>query len=183
MTLDVILGNGISALGSVFMIASCVTKQRERVFYYQFIQCMLLSVSSWFLCSYSGMAANLISGVRNIAVAKQRFDQRTMIGFLFTSVLLGLIVNNRGWIGLLPILANLQYAVCSYAFTSLKGTKLSIWVNVLIWILYSFLVLDFATGISDSIVLFVNSWTLIRLSIHEKKEHVAHLLSIQKQGQ
>lgn len=180
--MNIWIANGISTLASLFMIASCITKHRERVFHLQFIQCILLSISSYFLSSYSGIAANLVSGFRNLAVAKGYFSKRMMIFFLVISLGLGLAVNNRGWIGLLPMIANLQFALCSYACTSLKGTKLSIWVNVVIWILYSFLVMDIATGISDTIVLIINTITIIRISIKEKKEHELHLAIIQNKN-
>lgn len=174
--MNIWIANGISTVASLFMVASCITKQRERVFHLQFIQCMLLSISSYFLSSYSGIAANLVSGFRNLAVAKGHFTKRMMMFFLILSLCLGLVVNNRDWIGLLPMIANLQFALCSYACTSLKGTKLSIWVNVVIWIVYSFLVMDIATGISDTVVLIINTITILRLSIQEKKEHQLHLM-------
>ena len=184
MSGSVWIGNLISLAASGFMIASCLTHKREAVFRLQFFQCLLLGVSSWFLNSYSGIAANLISGPRNLAVTRGRFDAKTMTGFLIASVVLGVLVNNRGWIGYLPVVANLQFAFCAYALTSLKGTKLSIALNVLIWIVYSFLVCDLATGISDSVVLLVTSGSLLSLIRQERADRktAVHRDDLQKRS-
>ena len=168
----IIIGNCISFGAALFMVASCIVKQRHRVFQLQFIQCMLLTVASYFFQSYSGLIANFISGIRNILVAKGWFTKRIMILFLLISIVLGFVFNNRGWIGLLPIIANIQFAICCYTFTSLLGTKYSIWVNVVLWIIYSFLIFDFATGISDSVVLIVNSISIWKIQFTKKEKGI-----------
>ncbi len=168
----IIIGNCISLIAAVFMVASCMVKQRHQVFQLQFLQCMLLTVASYFFQSYSGLIANFISGIRNLLVAKGYFSKKVMVTFLLVSVVLGLHVNNRGWIGLLPMIANLQFALGCYLFSDMLQTKWNIWVNVVIWIIYSFLIFDFSTGICDCIVLLVNSITIYKMSANKKRKEV-----------
>lgn len=173
--MNIIIGNIISLIAAFFMVASCITKIRSKVFYLQFMQCALLSVSSYFLGSYAGIVASLVSAIRSLVVAKGYFNKHMMQLFLVVSVGLGLIVNNRGFIGLLPMIANVQFALCCYLFTSIKGTRYSIWINLILWITYSFMVLDFSTAICDCIVFIVNTITLIKMKKEEmhikRKEH------------
>lgn len=166
----IIIGNCISFVAAIFMVASCMMKQRHRVFQMQFMQCMLLSVASYFFQSYAGLIANFVSGIRNITVAKGYFNKKVMIVFLLVSVLLGIAFNNRGWIGLIVVVANVQFALCCYFFTSLKGTRWSIWFNLVLWIVYSFLIADFATAISDSVVFIINSYMLCNIYRDEKRK-------------
>lgn len=166
----VLVGNVISFIAALFMAVSCVVKERSNVFHLQFIQCVLLAVSSWFFMSNAGIVANLIASVRNLLISKGKFTKTVAVGILIISVIFGTVFNNRGIIGLLPMLANIQFAVCCYFFTGLKGTKYSIWVNVLIWIIYSFLVMDFSTGISDSIILIITTITIVNLHKEEKRK-------------
>lgn len=164
----IIIGNLISLIAALFMMASCIVKERSRVFRLQFLQCLLLAVSSWFFSSYSGIAANIVSGLRNLVVASGKFTKRMVLVFLLLSVGMGVLFNNRGYIGLLPVIANIQFAVCSYWFTSLTGTRYSIWVNVLLWIIYSFAIMDISTAVSDSAVLILNTVSIVQL--HKKRK-------------
>lgn len=164
----ILVGNIISFMAALFMVVSCVVKDRSKVFQLQFIQCILLAISSWFFTSYAGIVANLIASSRNLVISKGKFTKKIACVFLIVSIFFGTMFNNKGFIGLLPMVANVQFAVCCYLFTGLKETKYSIWLNVLIWIIYSFAVLDFSTGISDSIVLVVNTISIINLHKEEK---------------
>lgn len=168
--MDIVVGNIISLIAAFFMIVSCVTKVRSRVFYLQFIQCVMLSVSSYCLGSYAGIVACLVSAMRSLVVAKGYFNKHMMQLFLLISVGLGIAVNNRGVIGLLPMIANVQFTLCCYLFTSIKGTRYSIWVNLILWITYSFMVLDFSTAICDCVVLIINTITIIKM----KKEEISN---------
>lgn len=164
----ILIGNIISFAASIFMMLSCVVKDRKKIFHLQFLQCALLAVSSWFFVSYSGIVANAVAAMRNLTVAQNKFTKKMALLFLVLSVVFGLLFNNRGFIGLLPMIANVQFAVCCYLFTGIKGTKISIWFNVLLWILYSFLIMDFSTALSDTIVLIINTATIINLCKDEK---------------
>lgn len=161
--MNVFIGNIISFIAAFFMVASCITRKRSNVFYLQFMQCMLLSVSSYFLGSYAGIVACVVSALRSLVVAKGYFSKQIMQLFLIVSLVLGVLVNNRGFLGLLPMIANVQFAVCCYMFTSVKGTKYSIWFNLILWIIYSFMILDFSTAICDCVVFIVNTVTIIKL--------------------
>lgn len=105
------------------MIGSCIVKDRKKIFHLQFLQCVLLAISSWFFVSYSGIVANAVAALRNLTVAQNKFTKKTAMIFLILSVILGLSFNNRGCIGLLPMIANVQFAVCCYAFTGVIGTN------------------------------------------------------------
>lgn len=159
----ILIGNLISFIAACFMMSSCLSKDRTKVFHLQFIQCVLLSIASWFFSSYSGIVANVISGIRNLIVSKDKFTKKMVFIFLLLSVIFGTLFNNRGVIGCLPMIANIQFALCCYLFPTVLATKYSIWVNVLIWIVYSFYVSDYATAISDTIILFINTISIIKL--------------------
>ncbi|RGD74112.1 YgjV family protein [Anaerofustis stercorihominis] len=159
---NIIIGNIISFIAALFMISSCIVNDRSRVFMLQFFNSFLLGIASWFFASYAGIAALLISSVRNFIVSKDKFTKNVMIVFLILSVTLGVAVNNRGFIGLIPIIATVQYTLCSYYVKGVKETRYSIWANLFMWIVYSFSILDFSTALSDSTTLIINTISIIK---------------------
>lgn len=166
----ILVGNIISLIAALFMAISCVIKDRSKVFHLQFLQCLLLAISSWFFSSYAGIVANLIASARNLVISKNKFTKSVAVLFLILSIIFGTIFNNRGFIGLLPMLANVQFAICCYMFTGLKETKYSIGFNVFIWIVYSFAILDFSTAISDIVVFIINMISIITLHKEDKRK-------------
>ena len=151
------------------MAASCLAKDNRRVFFYQFMECAILAVSSVVFGSLSGAFTLALCAIRNLIVSRGKLTRPLMILFLLAAVAGGLLVNTRGAVGVLPVIATAQYTVCSYCIRSVKGTKYSIFVNVLFWVVYSFLILDFSTAISDSVILCIDGAAIVRMHRAEQQ--------------
>ena len=164
----IVIGNMISFVAALFMMASCVMKSRRATFLCQFAECSLLAVASVFFGSFSGVTTLALSAVRNLVVAKDRYTKPVMYTFLTLTIVMGVLANTRGGIGLLPVIATVQYTICCHYVTGEKATKYSIFANIFVWVLYSFLICDFSTAISDSIVLLVDAAAIIRLRFRER---------------
>ena len=158
-----IIGNILSFAAAIFMAASSLVKKRSVIFTLQFFECFILAVASFFFNSYSGIATLFLCAVRNLLTAKNHFNKKMMWIFLILTAIFGLITNNRGFTGLLPVIATLQYTICSHVFRGLLETRISIFANTAIWVVYSFIIKDFSTGITDSIVLIISAYALIKL--------------------
>lgn len=93
-----------------------------------------------------------------------------MVLFLVLVVVLGLLANNRGLIGLIPVVATVEYTVCCHYIKEIKAVKCSIFVNTFLWVFYSFAIMDFSTGFTDMTVLVIDAVSLVRLWLGEKKQ-------------
>ena len=164
-----LIGNIISFGAAVCMLWSTFSRSRRSIFLLQFFECALLAAANVFFGVYAGVFVLLLSAVRNLLVAKNLYTKPVMGLFLLLTVILSFLTNNRGLLGLLPMLATLQYTVCSLAVTSVKGTRLSIFVNTLFWVVYSFLIYDFSTAVSDSVVLAFTAFNLARIILEERR--------------
>ncbi len=158
-----ITGNILSFIAAMFMAASSVVKNRSTIFLLQFFECFILAVASFFFKSYAGITTLLLCAVRNLLTARGYFGKKTMLVFFVLTAVFGFLANNRGLIGLLPVMATLQYTCCSYILTGLLSTRISILINTAIWVIYAFLIKDFSTGITDSIGLAVTAFSILRL--------------------
>lgn len=166
----IVIGNIISFFAALFMIASCIVKGKRATFFCQFLECSLLAVASIFFGSFAGVTTLVLSAARNLVVAKDRYTKPLMYLFLVLTIVLGMLANTRGPIGFLPVVATVEYTVCCHYITGEKATKCSIFANILIWVVYSFLISDFSTAISDSIVLVVDAVAIVRMSLRERAE-------------
>lgn len=167
----IVIGNCISFFAALFMIASCIAKKKQAVFFCQFLECMLLAVASVFFSSFAGVTTLLLSAARNWIVAKDRYTRPLMYLFLVLTLVLGVLTNTRGLVGLLPVLATAEYTVCCHHIVGERATKCSIFVNILIWVVYAFLICDFSTAIGNSVVLVVDAAAIVRLTRIERAAH------------
>lgn len=168
----IIIGNIISLCAAGFMVASCLVSDKRRVFLFQFLECSILAVASVFFGSLAGATTLILGALRNLVVARDKFTKPVMWFFLILVTVAGLWTNTKGLVGLLPVIATVEYTFCCYYVTGDRETKYSIFVNVLLWVIYSFLILDFSTAISDSIVLLVDTAAIFRLRRKERRAAV-----------
>ena len=85
-------------------------------------------------------------------------------------VVFGVWANNRGLIGLIPVVATVEYTICCHYVKEIKAVKCSIFVNTFLWVFYSFAIMDFSTGFTDATVLIIDAVSLARLRAGEKKQ-------------
>lgn len=170
----IVIGNLISFAAAVCMLLSAFSPQRNKLFFLQFLECALLALANIFFASYAGVWVLLLSAVRNILVAKEKYNKKIMVIFASLTVILSLLTNNRGLVGLIPMVATVQYTVCSEYIRGILGTKVSMAVNTLFWIIYSAVILDFSTAISDAVVLLATLGSLWKLSRKKEKRRSYH---------
>lgn len=153
---NILIGNIISFAAAIFLAVSCVVKSRKQIFILQFMNCAVLAVASYFFGSYAAITTLALCCIRNIFIMKDKFSVPIMTVILILVIACGVLTNNRGIIGLLPVIATVEYTICCHYITDVGKTRISILVNEAIWIIYSFLVLDFSTAITDIIVVTVD---------------------------
>ena len=151
MTNNIIIGNIISFVAAVLLGLSCWCKNPKRVFIYQFIENLFLSLSSIVFGSYSAAVSTLLSTAKSLVIVKGRYTKKTMIFFAITIAVLGVLTNTKGPIGLLPVIATFI-------------------INLLIWDVYAFWIKDFSSGIAWAITLIVTVVSLLTIKAKEKAE-------------
>ncbi len=160
---NILVGNGISFIAGIFLIVSYCVNDVKKAYKYQFLNAFVLAISSVFFFSWTGVTTLSIASARNAMVYKDRLTFNWTIFFLIISVVLGVVVNTMGFIGLLPVIAIVQITVCNYALKSIKSIKISFIVNSLIYIVYFLAILDFTSAIAETITVAIGSLSLLRL--------------------
>lgn len=163
LPLNIIIGNIISLIAGVFIILSMWVNDEKKAYLYQFLNAFILIISSVFFFSWTGVTTMAIAATRNMMVYKDRLTLRWTVFFIVISVVLGLMVNTMGFVGLLPIIAIVQITLCNYYLKTIKSIKTSFIVNSAIYIVYFLAILDFSSAAIESITALIGVVALFKL--------------------
>ena len=157
-----LIGNLISFAAACFTLASAWSGDRKRIYLYQAMQCTLLAVANIFFSSASGVTTYAICAVRNVLLAHDRFTARLCMIFVACVGVVGLAVNNRGLVGLIPVFTTALYTViCLYAKRRV-AIKANIIANLSLWAVYDILISDYVSFAVDTGSAVVAVFSLLR---------------------
>ncbi len=130
----VIIGNVCSLLAMGTDAVSSVQKTAKRVLWIQTLSQLIYFVGTIVLKGYSGAVQNAVSIARNLVAIKKISSKIIEWTLVVLGVALGLFFNNLGWLGLLPVVANLQYTLCVFRFKDKERMlKLSFLISVVLF--------------------------------------------------
>ena len=161
----ILLGNLISFLASLMLTAGCLMKDPKKVYAMQVAENLTLVVSSVCFGSWSGITTLLISTVRNVLLVKGHFDKKRMYLLSVLVTVCGLAVNNKGWIGLLAVLATVMLTVCNYYARAILAIKWSLFVNIVLWAVYFFAIRGVVSGITQVVIAVVTLVSICRMRL------------------
>ncbi len=147
---SVMIGNLLALFAACFTLASALSARRKPIYLYQTAQCLIMAAANAFFLSFSGVTTFLLCALRNGFLAYDRFTGRRCLVFAVSVALIGLASNNRGLVGLLPVITTVLYtAGCLYAEKA-GAIKLNIAVNLALWALYEILIRDYVSFAVDT---------------------------------
>ena len=163
LPINIIIGNGISLIAGIFIILSMWVNDEKEAYKYQFLNAFVLVISSTFFLSCIGVTTMAIAATRNAMVYKDKLTFNWTIFFIVISVILGLLVNTLGFVGILPIIAIVQITLCNYYLKAIRNIKIGFIVNSAIYVVYFLAILDFSSAVIESITALIGIISLVRL--------------------
>ncbi len=168
LPINIIIGNVISLIAGIFIILSMWVNDEKQAYKYQFWNAFILIISSVFFYSWTGVTTMAIAASRNAMVYYDRLTNYWTVFFIVISVVLGLLVNTMGFVGILPIIAIVQITLCNYFLKSIKTIKTSFIVNSLIYVVYFLAIYDFSSATIESVTALIGLISLAKLLNSEK---------------
>lgn len=154
---NIIIGNICSLLAMGTDSLSSAQKTAKRVLWVQNISQTIYCIGSIFLRGYSGAVQNVVSIIRNLVAIKQVSAKWIEWTLTILGVVLGLVFNNIGWAGLLPVVANLQYTLVMFRFKGdERKLKISFLASALMFAVFSGALLNVA-GVATNLVVAVST--------------------------
>ena len=166
-----LIGNLVSFVAACFTIASAWSGNRKRIYLYQAIQCFLLALANIFFISISGVTTYIICAFRNMLLAYERFTARLCIITVACVGIIGVSVNNRGIIGLLPVITTALYTIICFYAKRRSTIKMNIIVNLALWAVYDILIHDYVSFSVDTGSAIVAVISILRNKIASEGEN------------
>ncbi len=158
-----LVGNLISFAAACFTLASAWSTERKPVYLFQAVQCSFLSFANIFFSSVSGITTYMICAIRSVLLAYDRFTPKLCIVFVFSVSVIGITVNNCGFIGLIPVITTMLYTVICLFAKKRISIKINITVNLVLWAIYDILVSDHVSFAVDTGSAAVAMVSILRL--------------------
>ena len=163
---DIIIGNICSLCAMVTDSVSGTREKRGQILGIQIISQLFYGAGSFILKGYSGTVQNAVAIFRNLAAIREIKSKVLEWGLVAAGVVLGIVFNNRGLIGWLPIVANFGYSIAVFRLRDNERLlKLVFIVNMLMFAVFSYVILNYV-GVATN--LFVAVTTAVAL-IREKR--------------
>ncbi len=156
----IVIGNIISLTASFFLFSGSITEKVKRVYLFGIFECIFLFIAQLFFGQGAAAVSLLIAAFRNLLLFLERYTRQFFIIVFFATLFLGLFFNTGGALGLIPLLATLIFTVTTYYAKDYIKVKLSLLLNLVLWTLYSLLILDLSSAVIN-----ISSSVLTVLSI------------------
>ncbi len=170
---SIIIGNVIALIASVMMVYSGFLKQKKKILYIQTAQIILSVFSNIVLGGISGAIINALSCVRNILCYKDKLDVRAKIILILLAIILSLIFNNLGFIGLFPLISTVTYILLMNTKNVVKFKWLIIF-TMLMWLIYDLFIKSYTSAIFDFMNIVANIISIIQILSKSKKSLRIH---------
>ena len=163
MNPNIIIGNLCTLLAMGANAFSSTRKNMKSVLRTQNLGQVIYFASAIVLGGYSAAVQNVVSILRNIVAIRNVKSKAiqwilTALGFVF-----GIVFNNRGLMGLLPVVGNLQYTLAIFRFKdNEQAVKLSFLLSSLCYAVFNIVLRNYVGIVSDTVVAITTAVVLLK---------------------
>lgn len=165
---DLIIGNTCSLLAMGTDALSASRKTAKGVLWVQNISQAIYFTGTIVLKGYSGAVQNVMSILRNLLAISGKSSKVLEWGLTVLGVVLGIVFNNIGVMGYLPIIANLQYTLVVFRFKkNERAIKVSFMIAALMFSLFSLAIRNYV-GVATNLTVMVTTGIFLLKSMNEQ---------------
>jgi hypothetical protein len=160
-----IIGNIFSLLSATCIAVSVIKKSKNDLIWWQIIDVIFCILSNIALYTYSALTTNSISLIRNILAYKNKLTKKITWILFILCIIAGFWANNRGLIGLFPIIASATYTIFIFITKNEQQMRWALTSNLILWFVHDIYVQAYPSALTD-IVLCI--WTFIQIYKNRK---------------
>ena len=155
-----IVGNIFSLLSAVCVAISVIKKSKNDLIWWQIFDIMFCILSNIALYTYSALTTNSVALIRNFLAYKNKLTKNLTWILFFLCIIVGLWANNRGVIGLFPILASTSYTIFMYITKNAQQMRWALVSNLILWLVHDIYVQSYPLAFMD---VSLSLWTLVQI--------------------
>lgn len=163
-----IWGNIFSLMSAICIAVSVLKKNKNDLIWWQVIDVIFCILSNIALYTYAALTTNSIALIRNILAYKNKLTKNITLLLFILCIIVGLWANNRGIIGLFPIIASASYTVFMFTTKNEQQMRWALVSNLILWFVHDIYVQAYPSALTD-VVLSV--WTAVQIFKNRKKPH------------
>ena len=159
--MNLIFGNLCSLGAMVSDSISSTRKNPKTVLWVQCLSQVFYGLSTLFLGGYSASVQNVVSLIRNLVAIRGIEKKWLEWTLLVLGVIFGFYFNTLGIIGVLPILANVEFTFAVFRYKdNERALKIAFLFNVIMFIIFNTVIRNFI-GLASNIVVLVTLMTYL----------------------
>ncbi|MBR3676625.1 MAG: YgjV family protein [Alphaproteobacteria bacterium] len=155
-----IIGNIFSFLSAVCIAVSVIKKNKNDLIWWQIIDVIFCILSNIALYTYAAMTTNSVALIRNILAYKNKLTKNLTWILCVLCVVVGLWANNRGIIGLFPIIASASYTIFMFITENEQQMRWALVSNLILWLVHDIYVQAYPSAVTD---LVLSVWTAVQI--------------------
>lgn len=160
MQTHLIVGNIFSFLSAVCIAVSVIKKNKNDLIWWQIIDVIFCILSNIALYTYAAMTTNSVALIRNILAYKNKLSKSLTMILCVLCVVVGLWANNRGIIGLFPIIASASYTIFMFTTKNEQQMRWALVSNLILWLVHDVYVQAYPSAVTD---LILSIWTAVQI--------------------
>lgn len=165
MQTNLILGNIFSLLSAICIAVSVIKKNKNDLIYWQVIDVIFCILSNIALYTYAALTTNSVALIRNILAYKNKLTKKITWILFVLCIIVGLWANNRGVIGLFPIIASASYTIFMFTTKNEQQMRWALSSNLILWFIHDIYVQAYPSALTDIIL---SIWTFMQIHKHRK---------------
>ena len=170
MNYGLIVGNVCTVLAMACNAISSAGRSPKKVLWMQSASQAIYGISGIALQGYSATVQNVVSILRNLAAIRNMKSKVLEWALVVLGVVLGVACNNRGVIGLLPVIGNLQYTLAIFKFkTDERKIKIFFLISTVCFVVFNFAICNYVGALADAVV-SVTTATMIWKDFRRKEK-------------
>lgn len=157
-----ILGNALSLVGCIIMVAIGFVKKKEKILCYQCVQFGFMAAGNLVLGGMSGTIANVVGIFRNLAFAKNKGGWGLKARFILIQLVISFICWIPDVFELLPIVATVLFVLFLDTKSDVLFKAISI-VATVMWVVYDFYNCNYVAFTFDILTIVSSALAMISL--------------------
>ena len=163
MDLPLIIGNLSALFAAAADTLSSTQKTAKRMLWVQSIGQLFYGIGTFALGGYSAVVQNGVSILRNLVAIKNITSPVIEWILVGLGVALGLVFNNLGFMGLLPVIANFQYTLAIFRYKNNEQIlKSSFLIFVILYIIFDVVIYNFVGAVLNLVIAVTTAAVLIK---------------------
>lgn len=159
----IILGNIFSLCAMITDSISGTRKKHSEIMAFQIASQAFYTAASIVLQAYSSTVQNIVAIFRNFAAMKNVKSKVLEWILILAGVVLGIVFNNRGLLGWLPIIANFEYSIAVFKLKDNEKTlKMAFIINMVLYAVFSFVIMNYVGTLSCTVISVTTAISLIK---------------------